>query len=118
MLMGITNKPSNLICIVTCNAHVIRRIAKTIDTDPKFNSLKGIKSFLLECAVLITLLKTIKELDNVFEDILNVIMERDNEKARHAITLLSGCSRITRVARSAFNENLQRDRASGLARRN
>ena len=105
ILMGITNKPSNLICIVTCNAYVIRRIAKTIDTDPEFKSLKGIKSFLLECAALIILSKTIEELDNMFEDILNVIMERDNEKARHAITLLSGVRKKSKVEIEKLMEN-------------
>ena len=34
--MGIKNKPSNLICIVSCNAHILPRIAMTIDTDNEF----------------------------------------------------------------------------------
>ena len=85
----LTNKPSNLICIVTYNAHVKRIIAKTIDTDIEFKSLKGIKTFLLECAALMILLKTREELENVFEDICNAIMETVNEKAKHAITILS-----------------------------
>ena len=52
--------------------------------------MKNINTFLLECAALIIFSKTMEELDNVFKDILNVILERDRERAKIAITLLFG----------------------------
>ena len=87
---GNKNKPAALILILTCNAHVIRRIAKTIENDNQFKKLKAIRTFLLECAGLIIMSKTIQELDNVFDDILNVILKRNEKEASYAITLLSG----------------------------
>ena len=38
-----------------------------------------------------------EESDNVFKDILNVIMEKDNEQARRAITILSGAQNKSKV---------------------
>ena len=68
---------STTILILTSNAHLLRRIAKTIDKN--MLSFKSIKNFLMECAALVIMCRTMQELDVVFDDILRVIFERDDK---------------------------------------
>ena len=73
--------------ILTCNAHLLRRIAKAIEKD--MPELKSMKNFLMKCSALIIMCRTMEELDVVFNDILHVILERDATKAQVALIYLS-----------------------------
>ena len=80
MLTGKKSKPAKLIIILTCNAHVLRRIAKTIDGEDEMKDIKPHKTFFMECTALIILATTLEEMDVSFEDLLNVILQRDKKK--------------------------------------
>ena len=79
-LMESKPMPPKTIFILTCNAHLLRRIEKDIDKD--MPELKSMKNFLMECSALIIMCRTMQELDVVFDDILHVILERDARKLR------------------------------------
>ena len=87
--------PSTTVLIFTCNAHLLRRISKAIEKD--MLALKSIKNFLMERAALVIMCRTMQELDVVFDDILRVILERDDEKAQSALMYLSAAKNKNKV---------------------
>ena len=98
--------------ILTCNAHLLRRIAKAIDKD--MPELKSMKNFLMKCSALIIMCKTIEELDVVFDDILHVILERDVTKSQAALIYLSPAKNkskgeIVDVIKNSEKEELYRE---------
>ena len=79
--------PSYVILLIICNAHLLRRISKTIEKD--MGELIGIKTLLLNCSALMIISRSMKELNEVFEEVLNVIYQKDEKQTEIPLKLLS-----------------------------
>lgn len=72
--------------------------------DPKYH-----RTFFLEISALMVLNTTLRDLGMLFEDILNIILEKDEKKANKAITLLTAIKKkseddISQVIKNALSD--------------
>lgn len=79
--------PTDIIILLKCNAHLLRRISKTIKKDmPAF---EGIKTFLLECVALIIMCRSMNELNRLMMDLSTIFYTKDEVNVAAPLELLT-----------------------------
>ncbi|XP_043470929.1 uncharacterized protein LOC122504094 [Leptopilina heterotoma] len=100
-------KRSDLIVLLSCNAHIIRRFLKVLKKE--LNLSESQIKFLLECFAQLILCRTLDELSLTFEQILNVTLEKDEEKANDSLIYLSGMNKKKKEVIDKMMENVLDD---------